>query len=341
MGIKQLNKLLKSKCKDCINIINLNNFSGKIIAVDISIYLYKYISTNKSNFTDMFILQILKLYKNNILPFYIFDGKPPDAKNDIIQNRKNNKKNIEQKIKDLENDPSNSDAIKKLKSKCIYVTRNHINKCKELFNLFGVPYIEANGEAEALCSKLCKDGYIYGVLSEDFDVLPFGSKYFIKSFNFKTNNVIVYDLKLILEKLKLSYSSFVDMCILCGCDYCPSIYGLGPVNSYKHILKYKNIETFFENNKKYKIPENFNYIKARTLFNTHYTQNDLNEINNKILIKKPNIEKILIFLKNNNTKLNSKYIKLINKKLIINYNNIFKLHNNTNKKQLEITSFFK
>ena len=35
---------------------------------------------------------------------------------------------------------------------------------------------------------------------------------------------------------------FIDLCILCGCDYVNNIRGIGPVTALKLIIKHKNIE---------------------------------------------------------------------------------------------------
>ncbi len=39
---------------------------------------------------------------------------------------------------------------------------------------------------------------------------------------------------------------FIDLCILMGCDYCPSIKGIGMKKSIELIKKYKNIETILQ-----------------------------------------------------------------------------------------------
>ena len=38
-----------------------------------------------------------------------------------------------------------------------------------------------------------------------------------------------------LEGMKLNYDQFVDMCILCGCDYTDSVRGVGPKKAYNGI----------------------------------------------------------------------------------------------------------
>lgn len=380
MGIKNINKLLKNKCKKSITINKLNILSGKTIAIDISIYLYRFVSFNKENYLNSFVKQIIKFYKYNIIPFYVFDGKPPKLKKDVLDNRKEYKTNILNKINKLkENNKINNEKLDKLEKllltnntdkkdinekinkikknilsnnnkldkndkKYINITPKIINKCKELFDHFGVPYITANGEAEALCSKLCSNNLVYGVLSEDYDVLPFGSNIFIKNFNIITESITIYNLKSILTELKLNQSQFIDMCILCGCDYCPKIYNIGPEKSYKIILKYKSIEQFIKNNKKYIIPDNFDYIQARYLFKTNYDNTFFNNIKSTIHINKPNIDNILLCIKNNKLNISQKSRYIINNKLIINFNNIINHINvkyESKSKPSYITDFFK
>ena len=89
MGIKQLNSLLKQYCKDAIKETKLNCLNGKIIAIDTSIFLYKYMYN--LDYLGGFISHSLRLLLNGITPFFIFDGKPPEEKNSILQNRKNKK----------------------------------------------------------------------------------------------------------------------------------------------------------------------------------------------------------------------------------------------------------
>ena len=43
MGIKQLNSFLKQNCKNSIKTIKFQEVSNKKIAIDISIYLYKFL----------------------------------------------------------------------------------------------------------------------------------------------------------------------------------------------------------------------------------------------------------------------------------------------------------
>jgi len=97
------------------------------------------------------------------------------------------------------------------------------------------------------------------------DLLTFGSNKMLRKL--KSNSTCVsYDLNLILADLNLSYSQFVDVCILLGCDYTTTITGLGMKNILKQIHEHKTIEKIIESGK-YKVPDTFNYVGARKQFN--------------------------------------------------------------------------
>ena len=40
----------------------------------------------------------------------------------------------------------------------------------------------------------------------------------------------------------MSYDQFVDLCILCGCDYAESIDGVGPVTAFKLMKAHGNLD---------------------------------------------------------------------------------------------------
>eukprot|EP00912_Choanoflagellata_sp_UC4_P002018 UC4_evm8s1290 len=71
-----------------------------------------------------------------------------------------------------------------------------------------------------------------------------------------------------LTETGLSKNQFVDLCILLGCDYCDTIKGIGPKKAYELIEKYKDIETIlkFLDKKKYPVPEDWPFARARQLF---------------------------------------------------------------------------
>jgi flap endonuclease-1 len=80
MGIKNLRVILNQNCRNAINVRKLNVYSGMKIAIDLSIFLYKYLYNNNDHIEGLTRL-ILRLLKNQITPLFVFDGIPPEEKN--------------------------------------------------------------------------------------------------------------------------------------------------------------------------------------------------------------------------------------------------------------------
>ena len=71
MGIRYLNRFLKDNASPSIKLCKLADLSGKKIAVDISIYMYRYASENNLIENIYLMLSIFRHY--NIIPIFIFD----------------------------------------------------------------------------------------------------------------------------------------------------------------------------------------------------------------------------------------------------------------------------
>ena len=63
----------------------------------------------------------------------------------------------------------------------IRIKKEYIDDLKNLFNLMGVSYIQADGEAEAYASELCRIGYVDAVVTEDMDTLAYGCPVLIRN----------------------------------------------------------------------------------------------------------------------------------------------------------------
>ena len=90
MGIQYLNTYMKQEAtKKSIIKTNLHELSNKIIAIDTSIYLYRFLSENSLLENFYLMISIFKSY--NIIPIFVFDGKPPKEKFEIIEKRQSDK----------------------------------------------------------------------------------------------------------------------------------------------------------------------------------------------------------------------------------------------------------
>lgn len=266
MGIHGLTKLIRKYKKYTY----ISNFEGFKFALDVSCYMYIYKTCAKTEY-DYFIrmIQIYKKFRDNgIKLIYIFDGAPPEEK---IEERK---KREERKKKYKINAPDARD-FKILKRIC---------------KAYGIPYMQSKSEAEMLSSALFYGGYIDGVISRDSDHLAYGIGYVITKFSLSmfSDEVEFYQIDEILDGLSITFTQFVSMCVISGCDYSRRIRGIGIKRSYQYFKKYNSIYKFLEGEKDYiekNKPEIFRPVKSFKIFVKKYK-----------LVKEPEWEKKIISL---------------------------------------------
>jgi len=335
MGIKNLLKFLNNY-DNIITPINSDNFHYEKIAIDISIILYQVIIgirntgadlTNKEGEITSHILGLFNrtilLLKKKIIPIYVFDGPPPPFKNDIIAARREIKRQAYIKLDTV------TDPLEKIKyfKKTVSISKKQIDECKQLLDLMGIPYIEAPAEADSQCAYLVKNGIASSVITEDMDILAFGSDKIYRNFSSKTKETIEVKLSTILKTIDLTYEQFIEFCILLGCDYCDRIKDITPNDLYQFYYKYKNIPDTIKAIKKNNInvPNIDNYNQYIEYFkNPPYKECE--EIN----LSKPNVKLLINILVNKygliKNKLSSKllYLESNYKNYLIDNNDMHK-----------------
>jgi flap endonuclease-1 len=281
MGIKNLTQLIKSKAPKAIHTDGMYSLKDKTIAIDASILIYKSLVnvrhnqsylTNKNGKVVSHIVGLfhktIQFLSFGITPIYIFDGKPPAEKREVILER--NKKAAESK-----NRMEKTDILEekqKLEKSTIRINKDHIDDLKHLFTLMGVQFIQPEGEAETYAAHLCKTNKVYGVYSEDMDTLSFGSPILIRNCIDRTikrkEAISIFSLKDILEGFNMNYEQFVEVCILCGCDYCDTISKIGNVRAFQAIQKHNSLESFLATLEPSILPPNYlqRSNKAKELF---------------------------------------------------------------------------
>ena len=229
MGIKHLNKFLKEECKDSIKFISLSELSGKKIAVDISIYMYKYAADNTLIENMYLMLSVFRYY--NIIPIFIFDGKPPDEKKELLLQRRSNKVEALKEYNNITNLLNNGSEIEDgdkkemlhnmatLKRTLVSVNNPEIENVKNLIRSYGATYYDAHGEADELCAMLTIKGKVWACLSEDMDMFVYGCPRVVRYLSLFNHSAVLYDLKEILNELCLTQKQLREICILSGTDY--------------------------------------------------------------------------------------------------------------------------
>lgn len=274
MGIRGLTSLIKKYSPESISVYNFDFYKNSTIAVDTSILLYKFMYSSDPNcHIGGFLNKCMKYVTAGITPVFVLDGKPPIEKRETLFRRTLKKQKIISRIKNLENQLGDSPEgdlpilreIERLDKQNINITKKHREESKELLQLLGFDVIHTEGEAETVCACLQQSGYVHFTFTDDTDAIALGCEKVLRT---NTNDTFTeITLNLVLKGLKLNYTEFVDLCILCGCDYCPSIPRIGYVTAYNLILEHKSLENVLSHIKDlYAIPNFYPYEQARLLF---------------------------------------------------------------------------
>ena len=281
MGIQNLNRFLKEKCINSIKLIPISELNGKKIAVDISIYLYKYASENALIENIYLMLSIFTEY--NIIPIFIFDGKPPIEKKELLQKRLQDKKKAQEEYNKLNiilHENTNIDNYEKqeiienmasLKKQFTYINKTQIDDVKKLIRAYGMTYVDAPSEADVLCAKLVLKEKVWACLSEDMDMFVYGVNKVIRYFSLLNHTVVLYDIKSILNQLQITQSELRQICVISGTDY-----NIKNLNNKEIPNLFKTIEYFQKYCNEKNTTNNDDYIENHNNFynwlleNTNY-----------------------------------------------------------------------
>lgn len=303
MGISKLNPYLKKECPEAFKDILYSYFKGKRIAVDSDNILMKLMSRSHKeivNITNVcaeepdrkLILErwfehikdeLVKFLKFGITLIFVFDGAYIDEKSATqIKRRADKQKRIDEaaslkkkilEIDELERTPQMITELRKKMHHLGTIKTEEKDLISEILSGLGFPVLYATGEGEKLCAMLAIEGCVSGVYSRDTDVVAMGCPLTISEeagwiYNqekHRTEMALKCTLfKPILGKLKMEYSTFLDLCIMSGCDFNKNIKNISVIKSAKLLLKHKSIDDLPEsyNDKK----EILNHVRCREIF---------------------------------------------------------------------------
>lgn len=289
MGIKYLNKYLKKECPEAIKQITFWELGRKKIAIDASIYMYRF-AIDGELIDGMYQLVMLLLYYN-IVPIFIFDGKPPTEKKELLNKRREEKNKAEEKYNIILEQINDTKKYKKkeelyaeldyLKKKFVRLSNQDISNVKYLLTLCGITYFDAEGEADELCAKLVIKKRVWACMSEDMDLFVYGCPRVLRYLSLLNETAILYDTNTILKNLGLSLQEFREICVLSGTDY--NILETQHANIYTtlhYFKKYKNslktATNFYE-----WLENNTNYLKDSCKAYSIYYMFDMSNISIK------------------------------------------------------------
>lgn len=283
MGILGLSKLICDKAPSSVKENELKSYFGRKVAIDASMAIYQFLIAIRQDGQQLtndegevtshvagLFYRTIRLMENGIKPVFVFDGKPPTLKSGELAKRTERRAEAEKALAKAQEEGEEKD-IDKFSRRLVKVTKQHMEDCKKLLALMGVPVVNSPTEAESQCAKLVQGGKVYATATEDMDALTFKSGRLLRHLTFSEARkmpIQEFCYEKVLSEMEFTHEQFVDLCILLGCDYCGSIRGIGPKRAFDLIKQHKSIDNILEHidTKKYTVPENWMFKEARQLF---------------------------------------------------------------------------
>lgn len=96
----------------------------------------------------------LKFVEAGIKPVYVFDGKPPTLKGGQLAKRKDAKE-AATKAMELAQEAGNVEDVERFAKRTVKMEKSHIEDCKKLLKLMGMPVVDAPCEVRRGCVEAC------------------------------------------------------------------------------------------------------------------------------------------------------------------------------------------
>ncbi|KAM0749596.1 PIN domain-like protein, partial [Meredithblackwellia eburnea MCA 4105] len=250
MGIQGLLPLLKSVS----NPGHIKDWKGKTIAVDTYVWLHKAafacaqdIVLGKKTFVYVnYVLHRVRMFKHHgVTPLLVFDGGPLPSKRGTEMERKKRRDDAKEKAMSLLKQGKEKEA-REYFVKAVDVSPEMVWQVIKALKHENIEYIVAPYEADPQLRFLELHGFVDAILTEDSDLLVFGTENVL--LKFEGDGAVVHIAQCDLARTKdvnLAGWGVEDLrcaAILSGCDYLPGVKGVGLKKAVGALRKYKNVE---------------------------------------------------------------------------------------------------
>src|SRR5271157_992173 len=252
--------------------IQLEDISGWSLAVDGYNTLYQFLAIIRgmdgghlkdsqgrvtSHISGLFYRNV-NLLELGMKLVYVFDGKPPELKNEEIERRSAQRREAkDQYLRALQ--AGDMVQARKFAEASTVLRRDMVADAKQLLEAMGIPWVDAPSEGEAQASVMAAEGTVKAVASQDHDSLMFGAPILVRNVTISgrrklpSKGIFInvqperISLSSVLAELGLTREQLVDFAILLGTDFNPGGFdGVGPATALKYLKKYGRLEEIKE-----------------------------------------------------------------------------------------------
>ncbi|WJX67776.1 hypothetical protein P8452_52214 [Trifolium repens] len=249
--------------KPYVEPIHIKNYAGKRVGIDAYSWLHKGAyscsmelcldsdSERKLRYIEYFMhrVNLLRYYK--VTPVVVFDGGNVPCKA-ATEKERNKKRHVYRELAMNKLKEGNVNAASELFQRAVNITPVMAHKLIQTLKSENIEFVVAPYEADAQLAYLStletEKGGIAAVITEDSDLIAYGCPAVIFKMDREGNGE-----RIELEKVfsavscKPSFRNFdmklfTGMCVLAGCDFLPSVPGIGVARAHALVSKYRNID---------------------------------------------------------------------------------------------------
>ncbi|WFD44661.1 hypothetical protein MPSI1_003331 [Malassezia psittaci] len=250
MGIAGLLPLLKEIQQET----HVEKYRGKTVGIDAYVWLHRGAYSCASDLalgkpTTRYIayavhrIRMLKHY--GVIPYVVFDGDRLPSKQGTEMDRfAKRQENRAKGLAFLER--NQTAAAREAFTRCVDVTPAMAFELIKVLRTENIPYVVAPYEADAQLAFLERHNLVDAIITEDSDLLVYGCKTVLFKLDTYGQCIEVQQCNL-PQTTQISLKGwgvdeFRRMAILSGCDYLPSIVGMGLKNAYRYLQRYSSVE---------------------------------------------------------------------------------------------------
>ena len=247
--------------------IALSDLAHKTIAIDTHNILYQFLSSirgpdgrslmNSEGQVTSHLAGLLyrtsNLVELGIKPIFVFDGPSHPLKQETLEKRHAIRTAArEEMVKAIE--AGDLERARMMGARAVSLNKEMIAEAQEALQYLGFPIVQAKQEGESQAAQLVHQKLAYGVATQDYDSLLFGTPFVIRNMAVTGKRKLPYrnayvnvepekmELERILKELNLSRKQLVWIGMLVGTDFNEKIHLVGPKKALKAVAGKKNFE---------------------------------------------------------------------------------------------------
>jgi len=251
--------------------LSLEELSGKVVFLDGNNILYQFLAQIRrpdgtplkdeqgrvTSHLSGVLYRTANLAEAGILPVYVWDGTPPEAKAEEIQRRRERREEAREAAEQAREEGDLETARAKA-SQSSRLTQEMIDQADDLLDRLGIPTLQAAGEGEATAAEAVKDGEAFALVTQDYDSLLFGTPRVVRNLTSTQKRKVpgkdeyrqvepeIVRLEQVLDELDVTREQLVTVAILMGTDFNEGISGIGPKTAVKAVREHGDIWGVFE-----------------------------------------------------------------------------------------------